>query len=197
MIMTAFDYPPGATPIDPEEAEGLLLSHITNRSELDRWEQENIKEAEEWAFRRKSKDLLSVSFILKLHEKMFETVWKWAGAFRKSGKNIGIDAWSIRPSLTGLLEDAKVWIECGVYPADEIAARFHHRMVFIHPFANGNGRHSRLMTDLLLFHALDRPRFTWGSSSITNAGECRTNYIKALRAADKDDFNLLLAFIRL
>jgi Fic-DOC domain mobile mystery protein B len=196
MIMTEFDYPPGATPLDPGESEGLLLSHITNRSELDRWEQENIKDAEEWAFRRKPKNLLSVTFILTLHEKMFGTVWKWAGTFRKSGKNIGIEAWEIRSSLTNLLEDVKIWIKSGVYTPDEIAARFHHQLVFIHPFANGNGRHSRLMADLVLVYELNSPRFTWGSCSITNTGKCRANYIKALKAADNRDYNLLFGFVR-
>ncbi len=191
-----YDYPPGATPIDPDEAGGLLLPHITNRSELDRWEQDNIAEAEAWALRRKPKDLLSADFIRKLHRRMFGNVWKWAGEFRRSGKNIGIDWRTIRPALKDLLEDAKVWIEFGSYPPDEIAARFHHRLVSIHPFANGNGRHARLMADLLLVHVLGRPRFTWGSRNLTHAGDCRQQYITALRAADRHDYRPLLEFVR-
>ena len=194
--MAEFDYPQGTTPIDPDEAEGLLLSHITNRSELNRWEQQNIMQAEEWAFRYRSKNLLSVDFILKLHKKMFGIVWKWAGSFRRSEKNLGVDPLSIRSALKELLEDLKAWIEFETYPADEIAARFHHRLVAIHPFPNGNGRHARLLADLLLVHTLDRPRFTWGSSSLINAGECRTNYINALRSADKHDYDPLLDFVR-
>lgn len=194
--MAEFEYPPGATPIDPDEAEGLRLSHITTRSELDRWEQDNIVDAENWAFRRRSDDLLSVNFILKLHEKMFGVVWDWAGSFRRSEKNLGIDPLSIRSSLRELLEDVKAWIEFKTYPTDEIAARFHHRLVAIHPFPNGNGRHARLMADLLLVHVLDRPRFTWGSSSLTDAGECRANYISSLRSADRHDYGPLLDFVR-
>ena len=194
--MAEFEYPPGATPIDPDEVEGLLLSHITNRSELNRWEQDNILEAEQWALRREPDNLLSVDFILKLHERMFGTVWRWAGSFRRSGKNIGVDSMMIAPSLVELLEDVKAWIEFETYPADEIAARFHHRLVFIHPFPNGNGRHARVMADLLLVHVLDRSRFSWGSSSITDAGECRTNYIHALRSADRYDYSKLLEFVR-
>ena len=194
--MINFDYPPGATPIDIDEAEGLLLSHITNRAELDRWEQDNIKEAEEWAFRRKKRDILNTDFACRLHKQMFGTVWGWAGLFRKSGKNIGVEAWAIRSSLHDLWEDVKIWIDQKVYPPDEIAARFHHRLVAIHPFANGNGRHARLMADLLLKHILDRPRFTWGSESLLQAGDCRTNYINALRAADRLDYMALLKFVR-
>lgn len=194
--MAEFEYPSGATPIDPDEVDGLRLPHITTRSELDRWEQDNIVEAENWAFRRSHDDLLSVNFILKLHEKMFGVVWDWAGAFRRSGKNLGIDPLSIRPSLKELLEDVKAWIEFETYPADEVATRFHHRLVAIHPFPNGNGRHARLMADLLLVHVLDRPRFTWGSSSLTDAGECRANYISALRSADRHDYQPLLEFVR-
>ncbi len=194
--MAEFEYPPGATPIDPDEADGLLLSHITTLSELNRWEQENIIEAEDWASRRRPDNLLSVDFILKLHKKMFGIVWKWAGSFRRSEKNLGVDPLSIRSALKELLEDVKAWIEFETYPADEIAARFHHRLVAIHPFPNGNGRHARLLADLLLVHTLDRPRFTWGSSSLINAGECRTNYINALRSADKHDYDPLLDFVR-
>lgn len=191
-----FDYPPGATPIDLDEAEGLLLSHITTRSELDRWEQDNIKEAEEWAFRRKHKDMLSVDFACKLHKKMFGTVWKWAGVFRTSGKNIGVDYWLIRQYLRALLEDVKMWIDKDVYPPDEIAARFHHRLVAIHLFPNGNGRHARLIADLFLVQILGRPRFTWGSKSLVVARECRGSYISALQAADDYDYSPLLEFVR-
>ncbi len=190
------DYPAGATPLDPDEVEGLLLPHITNRAELDRWEQDNISEAETWAFRRKPKDLLSVDFVCRLHQRMFGTVWKWAGEFRRSGKNIGVEYWSIGPALQNLLDDVKTWIESKGYPPDEIAARFHHRLVSIHPFANGNGRHARLMADLLLVHLLDRPRFTWGRESLAQPGDCRQRYIAALQAADRHDYAPLLAFIR-
>lgn len=191
-----FDYPPGATPIDPDEGEGLLLSHITNRYELDRWEQDNITEAETWAFKRKPKDLLSLDFVIKLHKRMFGNVWKWAGEFRKRGKNIGVDWWVIGSAVKNLLEDVKIWIEENVYEPDEIAARFHHRLVSIHPFANGNGRHARLMADLLLVHVFNLPRFSWGSENLVQTGDCRKLYIAALKAADRHDYSLLMEFVR-
>ena len=194
--MAEFEHPPGATPIDPDEAQELLLAHITNRAELNRWEHDNIRQAEQWAFRYKPNNLLSVDFILKLHKKMFEIVWGWAGTFRRSGKNIGVDALMVRTSLVELLEDVKAWIDHDTYSADEIATRFHHRLVLIHPFPNGNGRHARLMTDLILVHVLDRPRFTWGSTGLTNAEDCRTNYINALKSADRHEYDLLLTFVR-
>lgn len=194
--MAEFEYPPGVTPIEPDETEGLRLPHITTRSELDRWEHDNILDAENWAFRNKPDNLLSVPFILKLHEKMFGVVWEWAGSFRKSEKNLGVDPLLIRSSLIELLRDVETWIEFKTYPADEIAARFHHRLVSSHPFANGNGRHARLMVDLLLVHVLGEPRFTWGSSSLTDAGECRSTYINALRSADKHDYKPLFDFVR-
>ena len=147
-----YEYPPGATPLDPDEAEGLLLPHITNRTELDRWEQDNITEAETRAFRRKPKELLSIDFFCRLHGRMFGNVWRWAGEFRRSGKNMGVDRWSIGPELKKLLDDVQTWVEFDAYGPDEIAARFHHRLVSIHPFVNGNGRHARLIADLLLVH---------------------------------------------
>ena len=194
-----FDYPPGATPLDPDEIAGLKLSHITNRMDLDRWEHDNIMEAETWTFRKKNipmQELLSISFLLKLHKRMLGDVWRWAGSFRNSEKNLGVPCWSIGSALRDLLEDVKLWIDQQVYPADEIGARFHHRLVAIHPFTNGNGRHARLMTDLLLVHVLSRPRFSWGGRSLIQAGECRKNYIAALQAADGRDYGPLLDFVR-
>ena len=191
-----FEYPEGATPLDADEAQGLLLSHITNRTELDRWEQENISEAEAWAFRRKPRDILTEGFIKRLHKKMFSTVWRWAGKKRDSGKNIGIESWQIDSGLRDLCADCATWIEHHAYPPDEIAVRFHHRLTAIHPFPNGNGRHARLMTDILLVHLLGQPRFSWGSGNLVNAGECRQQYITALRAADRHDYSALLVFAR-
>jgi len=191
-----FEYPDGATPLDADEAQGLLLSHITSRGELDRWEQENISEAEAWAFRRKPKDILTIGFLKRMHKRMFGTVWRWAGKRRTSGKNIGVDVWQIDTGLQNLCADCATWIEYGTYPPDEIAARFHHRLTAIHPFPNGNGRHARLMTDILLVHLLGQPRFIWGSGNLVNADDCRQQYINALRAADRLDYSLLLAFVR-
>jgi Fic-DOC domain mobile mystery protein B len=191
-----WDSPEGATPLDPDEVEGLLLSHITTRGELDRWEQDNIAEAEVWAFRRAPADILTDGFARRLHKRMFGNVWKWAGTYRKTGKNIGLPAWQIATELRTLCDDCTAWIEHAVYPPDEIAVRFHHRLTAIHPFANGNGRHGRLLTDIVLVHLLKQPRFTWGSGNLVSAGECRKEYIDALRAADRYDYEPLLAFVR-
>jgi Fic-DOC domain mobile mystery protein B len=191
-----FEYPEGATPLDPDEARGLLLTHITTRAELDRWEQENIAEAEVWAFRRAPRDILTDDFIKRLHKRMFNHVWRWAGVPRVSGKNIGVPSWQITTELRNLCADVATWVEHGAYPPDETAVRFHHRLTAIHPFPNGNGRHARMMTDILLVHVLKQPRFTWGSGNLVNAGECRQQYINALRAADRLDYGPLLEFVR-
>ena len=191
-----FDYPEGATPLDPDEAQGLLLPHITNRNELDRWEQESIAEAEAWAFRRTPRDILTEGFIKRLHKRMFGTVWKWAGKKRDTCKNIGVPVWQIYTELHNLCADSATWIEFNAYPEDEIAARFHHRLTAIQPFPKGNGRHARLMTDIVLVHLLGQPRFSWGSGNLVNAGECRKQYIEALHAADRFDYGQLLTFVR-
>jgi Fic-DOC domain mobile mystery protein B len=191
-----FDPSDGATPLDPNEIEELRLGHIATRAELDRWEQENITEGEAWAFARKQRDLLSDGFMRRLHKRMFNTVWRWAGQFRKSDKNIGAPWWKIPTELKKLCEDVAVWIESGSYPPDEIAVRFHHRLVAIHLFPNGNGRHARTMTDLLLVQRLGRPRFSWGSGNLVDGGDCRRRYIDALRAADRYDYQPLMDFVR-
>ena len=183
-----------STPLSPEELEGLVPSYITLRSELNEAEHANIVDAEEWAFQRK-RDTLSEKFMNDLHKRMFGRVWKWAGQYRRTGKNIGVDAYRIPIELRNLLDDARFWIEHGTYEPDEIVARFHHRLVWIHPFPNGNGRHARTAADLLLV-AMGRPRFTWGRENLVDAGETRHAYVDALRVADAHDYGPLLAFVR-
>ena len=183
-----------STPLTEEEREQLIPSYITLRSELNEAEQANILEAEEWAFARK-RDVLDERFLKNLHKRMFGRVWRWAGQFRQSERNIGVDAYRISTDLRQLLDDCRYWIENETFDPDEIATRFHHRLVSIHPFPNGNGRHARLAADLLLT-ALGRPRFSWGRVNLVDPGETRQAYVAALRAADNHDYGPLLDFVR-
>ncbi|MCJ7679912.1 MAG: mobile mystery protein B [Candidatus Aminicenantes bacterium] len=186
----------GATPIDPDEAKGLLLTHITTRGELDRWEQDNIIEALAWLYRTKLTDILNEHFIKTLHRRMFGNVWKWAGHFRQSDKNIGGPWHQVPTSVRNLCDDTRLWIELQEESPDEMAVHFHHRLVSIHPFANGNGRHARLMTDILLENILKRPRFTWGSEDLSKSSVIRHKYISALQAADENNYEPLKEFVR-
>jgi Fic-DOC domain mobile mystery protein B len=194
-VTGVFEEPDGATPLTPEERRDLIPAHIAYRRELNEAEQENIARAQEWALSRRRRDLLSEKFIRDLHKKMLGDVWRWAGKFRTSQRNIGMDYWLIPVELRQLLDDSKAWIEFGTYPADEIAVRLHHRLVLIHPFPNGNGRHARLVADLLVMQ-LGRERFSWGRESLRNPGAARARYIEALRAADNHDISRLLTFAR-
>ncbi len=194
--MITLDFPDGATPLDPNEMEGLLLTHITTRGELDRWEQENIVEALTWLAKAKPKDILHEAFIKTLHRRMFGHVWKWAGHFRQSDKNIGGPWHHVPTDVHNLCEDARLWLNLLEETPDQIAVRFHHRLVSIHPFANGNGRHGRLMTDLLLENVLKRPAFTWGDRDLSKAGDVRRAYMMALQAADANDYSPLSNFVR-
>lgn len=182
------------TPLTPEEQGGLIPSYITLRSELNEAEQANILEAEDWACSRK-RNVLDEGFLTNLHKRMLGRVWRWAGEFRQTERNIGIDPYRISVELRQLVDDCRYWIEHDTYPPDEIAARFHHRLVFIHLFANGNGRHARLATDLLLVK-LGQTRFSWGQVNLVDASETRQRYISALRAADRHDYGPLLEFVR-
>jgi Fic-DOC domain mobile mystery protein B len=185
----------GGTPLTEEEKEGLIPSYITLRRELNEAEQENILEAQEWAFARK-RDVLDEKFLKELHRRMYRHVWQWAGEYRKTAKNVGdVDAYRIPTKLRGLLDDCRHWIEHETYEPDEIATRFHHRLVFIHCYPNGNGRHARMATDLFLRSAGCEP-FSWGCASLTSPGETRDRYMAALRAADKHDYGPLLKFVR-
>ncbi len=191
-----YEHANGATPLDPNEIEGLIPNHITTRSELDRWEQDNINEALAWLERRRPKDILSEQFIRQCHKKMFCHVWRWAGQLRQTEKNLGIPFYQISTELYKLCDDTRYWIEHQTFGADEIAARFHHRLVSIHPFVNGNGRHARLMADLLLETTLGQPPFTWGQTNLATKGKDRAQYIESLIAADRGEFQPLLEFVR-
>ena len=189
-----FEQPDDATPLAPQEQRALIPAHITFRRELNEAEQENIVRAQDWALKRR-RDLLSEKFIKELHKRMFGDVWRWAGGFRQSERNLGIPFYEIPVALRRLLDDVKAWIEYKSYPPDEIAVRFHHRLVQIHPFPNGNGRHARLMADMLVT-SLGGERFSWGSANLQEAGVVRQRYIAALQAADDHDIGPLLAFAR-
>ncbi len=194
--MIALHYPPGATPLDPSELEGLKLLHITTQAEMNRWEQDNINNAIAWTRRMRQNDILSEEFLCRLHQQMYSKVWKWAGTFRRSDKNIGGPWTRLGVELRQLLEDVRYWIEHQSYPADEIAARFHHRLVWIHLFPNGNGRHARLATEVLLTKMLQAEPFSWGQVNLIESGEARQRYIQALKAADNHDYQALLDFVR-
>ncbi|WP_127076658.1 mobile mystery protein B [Rhodomicrobium lacus] len=189
------DYPEGATPLDPDEMQGLKYRHITTRGELDELEQVNIESGLLWLSRQRQKDLLTDDFAITLHKKLFGDVWKWAGTFRRTGKNIGIDPRHIGVELRMLLQDARYWADNGTFDPVEAAVRLHHRMVFIHPFPNGNGRHARIMADAVLTHVYGERPIDWsGGSDLQRMNARRLSYIAALRAADRGDLEPLLAF---
>ncbi len=190
-----FDEPDDATPLEPEERKGLRQTWISYRKELNEAEQTNIAAGTVWAHRQRRQDILTDAFIKQLHAKLFSDVWVWAGGYRQTERNIGIDRARIPVELRMVLEDARYWVESETYPPDEIAVRLHHRLVAIHPFPNGNGRTTRLMADLLAVRLGQEP-FTWGRVSLINVSETRTRYIAALRAADGHDIIPLLEFAR-
>jgi len=195
--MTLFTAGDGNTPLSPEEQDALI-PNLATKEELNEWERQNILEAYTWALNPKSirrRDHLTEAYVRALHLRMFDQTWKWAGTYRTTEKNIGIPHYQIRDSLAALLEDVRYWLDRQTFEPDEISIRFHHRLVSIHPFANGNGRHARLIADALI-KKQGRPVFSWGSADIVRIGDLRRSYIDALRAADRNDIQPLLTFAR-
>ena len=192
------EYQNGQTPLDEEEKVGLRIGLITTRGELDEYEQQNIEIAYQWVLDRNFKpdDVFTEDFICSIHKRMYGEVWAWAGAFRKTNKNIGIEFWQIPMQLKLLLDDARFWHENKTFPPDEMALRFKHLLVSIHCFPNGNGRHSRLMADIMIEKIYKQPPFSWGAANLKKPGDARREYLKAVKAADKGDYNLLLSFAR-
>jgi Fic-DOC domain mobile mystery protein B len=193
-MIGGFDADDNATPLTPEERNELIPTHVTLRSELNELEQQNISEADLWVFTRK-RNVLYEPFLRGLHRRMFNRVWRWAGQYRTTERNLGIESYRIKTELPQLLADVRYWIDHASYPPDESAVRFHHRLVSVHPFANGNGRWSRLAADVLVVQ-LGGKRFTWGRANLQAAGDTRRAYIDALHSADNHDLGALIAFAR-
>jgi Fic-DOC domain mobile mystery protein B len=193
-----FKYQDGQTPLDEDEKEGLKIKSITTQKELDEFEQLNIEKAIEWTIHAnlKAEKILTEKFIKDFHKKMYSDVWKWAGEFRRTEKNIGISWTQIGIELKKLLEDTKYWVENETYLPEEIAIRFKHRIVAIHCFPNGNGRHSRIMADIIIESIFGKEIFTWHKSNMVKADEIRKSYILALREADKGNIVPLVEFAK-
>ncbi len=194
-----FDPSPGQTPLNDEDIKGLLIPSVSTQGALNELEQKNIEKAILWSLGRKfdSNKIFSEKFIKQLHLKMFGDVWKWAGEFRKTNTNIGVNYPLVSLQLRMLVDDARFWLKHQIYEPDEFTLRFKHRLVAIHCFPNGNGRHSRLVADIIITNIFRKPEFTWGSANIIQQGEARKLYIQALQAADQHDMSPLLAFARL
>lgn len=183
----------GQTPLDQDEAAGLIPAWIATRGDLNVAEEENIREGQAWMVRIVGRrDVLAQDFLRELHHHMFGNVWRWAGNYRTSEKNIGVAPGSITTDLRNLFDDTRAWDQHNAYPMDERAARLHHRLTWIHPFPNGNGRCARVFADAYL-RKNSSNEFTWGAS--LPAQEQRRQYIAAIRAADARDYAPLLAFL--
>jgi Fic-DOC domain mobile mystery protein B len=188
--------PEAATPLDPNERAGLRFKHVTTRGELDELEQVNIESGLLWLARRRKTDILTERFMRTLHRRLFGEVWRWAGDFRRTGKNIGVDPLQIGVELRMLLDDARYWAEHGTFAPLEAGARFHHRLVQIHPFPNGNGRHARIAADLYVEASFGSAPIDWAAGhDLQRSGDRREAYIAALRAADAGAYGPLLTFV--
>ena len=192
------EYIHGQTPLDETELEGLLIPTIATRGELDEFEQQNIEQAIQWLIGRRltAEKILTEQFVMSLHKRMYGEVWAWAGTFRQTDKNLGIDKWQIPSALKALLDDTLYWINNKTMTPDEIAIRFKHRVVSIHCFSNGNGRHSRLMADIIIEKVFGKKVYTWGAGNLVYQSESRTEYLRAVRAADKGNIEPLITFAK-
>jgi Fic-DOC domain mobile mystery protein B len=195
-VAVKLDYPEGATPLDPNELGGLKHKHITTQGELDELEQANIASGLQWLGRMRPRDVLTDVFAMELHRRLFGEIWSWAGSLRMTGKNIGVDPAQIAVQLRGAMDDARYWADHQTYHPVEMAARLHHRLVWVHPFVNGNGRHARIMADVVLdrIHAVGPIDWTAGAD-LQKMNDRRAAYIAALKAADNHDFAPLLTFV--
>jgi Fic-DOC domain mobile mystery protein B len=193
-------YPDGNTPIRPEKAE-QLIPRISTTGELNEYEALNILRAREWAFdsrTMKSTDPLEEPYVRELHHRMFDNVWKWVGTYRQTERNIGCDPKEIAQRIPQLLANTRYWLENKTFSTDEALLRFHHQLTKIHPFANGNGRHARMIADVVAVK-YGKVEFTWAAGKdLVAQGDARTRYLAALRTLDakENDVKPLLDFAR-
>ena len=196
----AIQYEEGQTPIDEDEKDGLLIPSVTTREELDEVEQRNIEQAVRWTIERRKKftadEIFSEQLVRDLHTRMLGEVWEWAGKFRNSNKNIGVDKYQISIELQKLFDDCKFWVANNTYSPDEIAIRAKFRIVSIHCFPNGNGRHSRLYADIIAENLFNLPAYSWGMGNPVQLLEIRAKYLNSLRQADRGDFQPLIEFAK-
>lgn len=186
---------PGQTPLHPDELADLIPAHLTLKRELNEWEFMNISEAVQKYFLgpKKTWDLTDPTILKKIHADMFNQTWKWAGSFRKRDTNIGCDWRQIQIQLKDACDDFSFWIQNDSFSPAEVAIRFHHRLISIHPFPNGNGRHGRLIADLHL-HQIGEKHLGWKGKNLIEANTSRNDYLKAMRLADQGNFQPLIEF---
>lgn len=191
-----FAFPEGATPIG--DCSGLIPVWVHHVNDLNRVEAENILNGQRKYLQGRISDpptWFQVKELKAIHRSMFGTVWEWAGVYRKSITSIGINPSLIPTQLAELCLEVSSWSQ---HPVEltfvEMAARVHHRLVFIHPFENGNGRFSRLIADrFLLAFKCQHP--VW-PSHLNQEGVVRKDYIKTLKSADKGDYAPLVDFMK-
>jgi fido (protein-threonine AMPylation protein) len=183
----------GQTPIDESIRKELKPKHVQDMPELYELESENIALGISWS-KSTSKSHLDYLTWLELHKHMLYDIWKFAGVIRmKELANPDFHmSFYIRPSLLDLERDLKTWIKFN-HPPQEMMARFHERLLTIHPFLDGNGRWSRVLTEFMCERlGFDQP--TWGSKTISADEERRNKYIAAVKKArhEGDHTDLML-----
>jgi len=186
-----FEDPDADMPLEADEIKALIPGHITSRAQLNNWQQENILAAKLWGFKGLTKIVITPAFIVKLHEKMFYKTWTWAGKLRQQDNQRGEPWADIAQALTKLSEDSNCWLEEKAYELEELLARLHYRLVAIQAFFDGNGRHGRLLTDLL-YYKLARKQFDWGKTLNEKPLVIRQRYHEALQAAEQGNLSPLL-----
>lgn len=179
----------GETPLD--DLSGLKAD-ITKRGELDTLEfQNNLKAYQKYFLKPLSLTrIFTHRGLLRIHQEMFGEVWSWAGEKRKSGKNLGPPPAKVGFEINRLLFDFHRWEKSKIEPI-EIAARLHQRLVWIHPFENGNGRWARMAANLYL-HGKGLPLIQWPTDQEFVKKVFKPAYLSALRAADGGDHGPLL-----
>lgn len=198
-MTTLIENPEGATPLSPDDMAGLKHRHVETREQLNELEAANIAQGQMWASQLRNPTIQSLfdrDFVINLHKALFGEVWEWAGTFRMRELNIGVEPRNITTDLHNFLEDAKCWVEFNHFDNLELSARIQHRLVQIHPFVNGNGRHSRIFTDIVRVYLLNEKPMKWANVKLEDMSEERSAYISGLRKADAGDFTEFTEYLR-
>ena len=187
-----------ATPID--DLSGLLQD-ITTRQELNDAEALNIVNATDWIDNGRIDDPFTATFYRTLHTKMYDEVWAWAGELRSQTGEVTHPG--SRPEDVGrdiarvAMDFHREWEALNDHDhLLPLIARYHHQLVLVHPFNNGNGRWSRLAADAVLQRLANQPPLTWATDTLVVDSAERKAYIAALKKADNGDIAPLFDYLR-
>jgi len=168
------------------------LLGIQRKREMDALEAVKLAKATDWAIRHYSADhRFSAADVCLLHKQWLGEVYSWAGEYRRVNIGKGGFAFAMAAQVSRLMEEFErkvlaVYTPCNFNDPEKIIealAVAHCELVLIHPFRDGNGRLSRLLSTLMALQA-GLPLLDFSGIE----GKARQAYFLAVQASMGNDY---------